>query len=1111
MPSTFYAQCDPGANISATPHLEVLLDVLPLLQPLTIHGADARSSSMISSSAGWFLIHFCDYPPQRILMHYCPDLVETIVSPQHACIHSHSPFDGWSLIARLPNQAFLQFHVRDTNDTVTAPLLTENALYFLSRASDLHPRAAIHSVLSAELWHQRLGHPGLTQLDAIAKHSTGVPPQLVSSAHPFRHCQTCSDANPKRSPMGPTVSTCALLPATRFHVDFGFMRASSSQYRPIKDAPRVVTSIDGFNAYLLIADAKTRYTFAFPTVSKAPPDELLDSFLAKHGLTEGSRFLRMDQGGELWRSALIRAVAARHGYDIEPTGSDSANQNGKVERLNGTYGVMVRALLYSAGLHPSFWSVALLHAVYLKNRLYHRSLHSTPIFAWTGVLPDLAHLRIFGSLITARRPGKSPAKLDRHTATGIFTGYGSTTRHIQYYDLSTKRFKTGNHFVFDEAHFSSSARPPGAQLLFDLGLDTVPLDPPPTVSNPCFAPQPPLPKLKAGAPPMACYAPLPLLEFASAPVATAATLVADIPVSRYDALSIELCGDSFGPSFDEPINIQGSHPTAGLVLLYDLDRGRCRLTAMQPGTPANRIHTWKSRLRGAYILRIDTHAMTSVFDISQAIQAARSSLATHITLTLTFDEVVNTLNHAGLPQLYFDQMRVIQNHLHKLRQPKVHKASVSNAPNLTRRKLRQSDAWPDWLAAEHVQLDNYHAQGMFGTPTVPPPNSAVFYWVWVYKIKEMENNRKKARAVCDCSTRGGAAHISGHTFAPTPDMVDLRLQVALAAQRGFTLYHADVSNAFAEAPRPEQMYYMRVDAPFAEWWNTRFPTNPLLPGQVIPILKNLQGHPKAPRQWSLHIHPILVKKVALTPTTHAPYLYSGLVDAEPILFLRQVDDFSIACTHVATYDRVCDLLDEELAVPITRHGLLHHFNGIDVVQARTHITISVERYLDTVLESHGWDNLLPLSLPMRPDNDFVKALDTAVPLEPDVRTQTDQLRFRYRGAIGELIWPMITTRPELAFPVVKLSQFSVALLCYIMMLSSLFFAIAASPNTMALPTLACFLSRHYPTLCHRTAVLFPLMLLTLITGPISMTYSLAMLTLTGPWTSVIAVLSRASS
>jgi hypothetical protein len=134
-------------------------------------------------------------------MHYCPDLVETIVSPQHVCIPDHSPFDGLTTVDRHSNQPFIQFFLRDFTDSVTAPLIKTNNLYILPNDCAVPPSAAVHSVISAELWHQRLGHPGLTQLDAITKHSTCIiPPNLVSSAHPFRHCIVWSDANPKRSP-----------------------------------------------------------------------------------------------------------------------------------------------------------------------------------------------------------------------------------------------------------------------------------------------------------------------------------------------------------------------------------------------------------------------------------------------------------------------------------------------------------------------------------------------------------------------------------------------------------------------------------------------------------------------------------------------------------------------------------------------------------------------------------------------------------------------------------------------------------------------------------------------------------------------------------------------
>jgi hypothetical protein len=303
---------------------------------------------MISPSVGWFLLHFCDYPPQRILMHYCPDLVETIVSLQHVCLPTHPlSTDGLSLLARHSKHSYNFIFV-----TRLTPSLLPCSLIMSYTFSLLHP-TFVHLLPFDLSYPPNCGINVLAilvLLNAIAKHGTGVPSQLVSSAHPFRHCQICSDANPKRSPMGPTLSTCKLLSATRVHIGFGFMCASSEKYRPQKGAPCVVTSVDGFNTYLLIADAKTCYTFVFLTVSKAPPLQILDQFLAKHGLNTGSRFLRMDQGGEFWCAALICGVAAQHGYDIEPTGSDSANHNGKVEQLNGTFGDMVRALLYSAGL-----------------------------------------------------------------------------------------------------------------------------------------------------------------------------------------------------------------------------------------------------------------------------------------------------------------------------------------------------------------------------------------------------------------------------------------------------------------------------------------------------------------------------------------------------------------------------------------------------------------------------------------------------------------------------------------------------------------------------------------------------------------------------------------
>jgi hypothetical protein len=70
----------------------------------------------------------------------------------------------------------------------------------------------------------------------------------------------------------------------------------------VTKGPRGVTSYNGNNTYLLIVDAKQRYSWVFCQPLKPPPVMILERFLAVCGLKEGPGSLRMDQGGELWGS-----------------------------------------------------------------------------------------------------------------------------------------------------------------------------------------------------------------------------------------------------------------------------------------------------------------------------------------------------------------------------------------------------------------------------------------------------------------------------------------------------------------------------------------------------------------------------------------------------------------------------------------------------------------------------------------------------------------------------------------------------------------------------------------------------------------------------------------
>jgi hypothetical protein len=108
------------------------------------------------------------------------------------------------------------------------------------------------------------------------------------------------------------------------------MRASSETYQRAKGKDRVVLSHDGYNAYCLITDACSRYTWCFNTTSKEPPVNILNMFLTRHGLQDKNmpRSIRVDQGGEYARSEELCKIVSKHGYVVEPTGSDTPSQYG---------------------------------------------------------------------------------------------------------------------------------------------------------------------------------------------------------------------------------------------------------------------------------------------------------------------------------------------------------------------------------------------------------------------------------------------------------------------------------------------------------------------------------------------------------------------------------------------------------------------------------------------------------------------------------------------------------------------------------------------------------------------------------------------------------------
>jgi hypothetical protein len=117
-------------------------------------------------------------------------------------------------------------------------------------------------------------------------------------------------------------------------------------------------------------------------------------------------------------------------------------------------------------------------------------------------------------------------------------------------------------------------------------------------------------------------------------------------------------------------------------------------------------------------------------------------------------------------------------------------------------------------------------------------------------------------------------------------------------------------------------------------------------------------------------------------------------------------------------------------IPIKRQGYLDMYNGINEQQTHDYIKISSSTFIKKILEKYlsSWMNNFttmadwPTPLPLYPN--WIKKFNAAIG-DPDSTVQkmlATSMQLSYQCGVGELIWAMTTTCPNLTYTAVKLSQ-----------------------------------------------------------------------------------------
>ena len=143
-----------------------------------------------------------------------------------------------------------------------------------------------------------------------------------------------------------------------------------------------------------------------------------------------------------------------------------------------------------------------------------------------------------------------------------------------------------------------------------------------------------------------------------------------------------------------------------------------------------------------------------------------------------------------------------------------------------------------------------------------------------------------------------------------------------------------------------------------------------------------------------------------------------------------MDDFSVSASEQSTCQEIIKLIGIHLTVPLNDLGIIHKFNGVNILQTRWFVKISCKDYILKILHHHQWQELKAsnLPLPMQSDSKYQRELELTTRLtDPQEQLHIQkQAGFSYCiMATGELIYALlVVVRLDISFAIIKICQYN---------------------------------------------------------------------------------------
>lgn len=730
----------------------------------------------------------------------------------------------------------------------------------------------------------------------------------------------------------------------------------------------------GFHFFCVFICEFTRWAVVYPLLEKGHAFGSYKLFEARYERLASQRITHLHiDGGSEFLSHAFRSHLRDSGVALCVTQPYSPEMNSIAERSIRTITEHASAMLWNASLPVSFWSSAVDTAVYLLNRSPHSALGGkTPFELWHGVPPNLGHLRVFGCRAAAHVPDELRTKTDwtsKSTPHCIFIGYSETENLFKLWDVEKRCVIRKRDVIFWEYEMGHPSLRPQA-LTHGLSIDPS-LGPAGIAGAIADSEAPNL------IPPSGPAPPVPSSSVPLVPLDTRQT-ISKLPPEPSEQQRIRQGGQ---------LRFIPYQPPAAKVAIVASDT---------VGTDTE---------AGEAIVAPDAPILSPPEDGTPDPRDRPDAFGENIEFAMALTAAIDVFDLAGKELAHTDPIIVppLDSDI-----PRSYKQAMSH-PRRDR-----------WLAAMHRELHSLRTNNTWELVPLPPrrkafPNKWVFSYVPGPKLSEMMESRgpalpsdfdnsshvlEKARLVARGDLQREGIDYN-ETYALVIKFVSLRVLLTWAAKHHLRTRHWDIVSVFLHGSIDLDIYMYQPQG-FSDGTN-----------RVCRLKKALYGLCQAARQFYIRLDEILRP------------LHFTRVAADWALWLRpdgafiavHVDDMAAAASSPAALDEIASLL--KTFVDVKDLGEISEYLSVSVTfdPSLNVFLLNQEQYILKLLGDYNMESAFAVQTPVLL-SDKARWYEETTPLLDKSGQQC------FQALIGSLLYLMHATRPDIAYAVIRLSQFA---------------------------------------------------------------------------------------